>query len=442
MRASRTSGLAALTLAVSGLGLAVSVDVAAAGDQACLGEPATIVGEPGSTVNGTDGPDVIVTNGATETYAGTGDDLVCVTGGSRTEDVDVSAGDGDDVVDTTASTALRAQVRLDDGDDSFTGGPGPDHVSASDPWESPRGQGADLVNTGDGDDLVETGGGSFTSPDHDVIDLGRGRDSVWLQGAVDPQLPLDGGPGSDELEFGRGTMRQALVIDNAAGHATAAGEPVTTWSGFERFRFAPMGVVKPPSFVGGAGPDRVWTAVPLTSVDLGGGDDLLDLELQDKLVDHASYVGGRGHDAFILYAGAGDQARRVEIDLPHRTLLFRRDEQAVRALLRGFETHRMFAVRLDFYGTAAPDHVQWLGCRGVIRTRGGDDLVEELSDGDAGCGSGGSTAQLVVRGGPGADRLIGNDYPDTLFGGPGKDRAEGRGGQDRCVAEVRIRCEL
>ncbi|MCW2766246.1 MAG: Hemolysin-type calcium-binding region [Nocardioides sp.] len=441
MRRSRELvGFIALTLAVTGVGLAGTVDVAAAGVESCRGQSATIVGTPGSDIGGTDGPDVVVTNGAATTYTGAGDDLVCVTGGSSRADTDVVAGEGDDVVDTLASEARIARVILGGGDDTFTGGPRPDSVWASDAWDSPPGQGADTVSTGGGDDVVLTGG-SLGRPDHDTVDLGPGRDDAWLQGAVDPELPIRGGAGSDQLELDRSTLRHALVIDNAAGRATDAGVPVMAWSGMERFRLSPIGSWAAPSFIGGAGSERIWTAIPFTSMDLGGGDDLVNLELQRRLVDHASYIGGAGDDNFILYAGAGDQARRAELDLPNGRLLFRRDQQAVHARIHGFELHRLSARRLDVHGTAATDHVQWSGCRGVIGAGAGDDLIEAISVDDAGCGYLGEDAELVVRGGRGDDRLVGNYMPDVLIGGPGEDQADGRSNRDRCVAETTIRCE-
>lgn len=431
----------AVAVAVTGVGLAGSIDVAAAGVESCHGQAATIVGTPGSDITGTGGPDVVVTNGAASTYTGAGDDLVCVTGGSGMEDADVEAQEGDDVVDTSVSEARYARVGLGAGNDTFTGGPRAESVWASDPWESPPGDGTDSVTTGGGDDTVMTGG-NLRHPDHDTIDLGPGRDDAWLQGAVDPELPIQGGYGADQLELDRGTLRHALVIDNAAGQATDAGVPVIAWSGMEQFRLGSIGSSEAPSFVGSAVSERIWTSVPFTSIDLGGGDDLVNLELQHRLVDHASYVGGAGDDDFILYAGAGDDAQRVDLDLPGGRLLFRRDQEAVHARIHGFESHRLSARRLDVRGTAGPDHLQWSGgCGGVVDGRAGDDLIEAISVDDVSCGYQGEDAELIVRGGRGDDTLVGNFAPDVLIGGRGEDLADGGRNRDRCVAETTIRCE-
>jgi Ca2+-binding RTX toxin-like protein len=214
------------------------------------------------------------------------------------------------------------------------------------------------------------------------------------------------------------------------------------WSGFERFRLSPIGAHEPPSFVGGPGPERLQTYVPLTAIDLGGGNDLVNLDLDHELVNHAVYAGGTGDDDFILNAGPGDSARRVRLDLPRSRLLFQRERQAVRARIDGFERHRLSANDLVFRGTSAADHVQWQGCHGVIDGDRGDDLIEEFSTPDVGCGYPVNYADLVVRGEGGDDRLLGSGAPNVLIGGSGRDLADGRGSdRDHCVAEREIRCE-
>lgn len=433
-------GLAALACALTAGGLLVGGGASAEGGATCLGQPATIVGTPGHEIHATDGPDVVVTNGASQTYAGDGADLVCVTGGAGLDGTDVLAGDGDDVIDASASAAPRVYAGLGAGDDTFTGGPGPDTVEASDPWATPRAEGADAVSTGGGDDRVVTGGAP-SDPDHDVVDLGQGHDAVQLDGPVDPALPISAGSGSDTLELNRSTMRRAWVIDNAAGQATRAGAPVITWSGFESFSLTPWGAWDAPSFVGGSGPEKVFSVVPLTSVDLGGGDDRIALHLHTKrLVDHATYVGGAGADTFKLNSDDGDQPRRVDLDLVGGRLLFRPAEEPVHARIATFERYRLSARRLDVAGTPDPEHVQWIACRGVVAGGPGDDVLEAIAPADVGCGYLGENADAVARGGRGDDTLMGEYMPDVLIGGPGTDFADGRRADDRCVAETVVRC--
>lgn len=96
----------------SGLGL-VSPPASAATE--CQGQAATIVGEPGERLDGTDGPDVIVTNGARNVYAGAGGDLVCTT--AMPDRTFVSAGAGDDSVVADDATYRRLDVDLGPGSD-------------------------------------------------------------------------------------------------------------------------------------------------------------------------------------------------------------------------------------------------------------------------------------------------------------------------------------
>lgn len=92
--------LAGLTLGL--LTPVLSVPAYAVGET-CNGQAATLVGTPGGVVTGTDGPDVIVTNGAARVEAGAGDDVICTTGTVAADPfnpaVAVLAGAGNDLVD-------------------------------------------------------------------------------------------------------------------------------------------------------------------------------------------------------------------------------------------------------------------------------------------------------------------------------------------------------
>lgn len=435
-----TRGTAAVAWALLA-GVLVAPGTATAAGETCHGQPATVVGSPGSTVVGGDGLDVIVSNGADRVDAGGGDDLICVTAGAGRGDVFVDAGAGADHVDTSAMEASRSRVTLGPGDDTFVGGSKADTVDAAVAFaEEPDGEGSDDVRTGGGPDLVFTGG-SAAAPDQDTVDLGPGADVAWLQGVSDPAYPIGGGAGPDKLEIDRVDLSRPLVFDNRAGAATDAGVRVLSWTGMERFRFSPIGRYAPPAFLGGAASERVWTSIPMTWVRLGRGDDRLTLELQGRLVDKAAYSGGPGRDELVLYAGPGDQARRVRVDVPGRRLLFERGAQAVRARLGNFEAYRLSAERLDFLGGGRAETVGFAGCHGSVRGGPGSDRIHTISIDDVGCGYPVPDVDLVVSGGAGDDILVGGDMPDVLLGGPGLDSADGARGQDRCVAERERRCE-
>ena len=70
----------------------------------CFGQLPTIVGAPGKFVEGTEGPDVVLTNGAYAADTLGGDDLLCVAAviGDRPEgatEYEFKAGTGSDRVD-------------------------------------------------------------------------------------------------------------------------------------------------------------------------------------------------------------------------------------------------------------------------------------------------------------------------------------------------------
>jgi Ca2+-binding RTX toxin-like protein len=109
-----------LRTAAAGLLLVASLTLVAAAAPAsyaaatCQGRPATIEAASG-TVTGTEGNDVIVTTGPDATvHALGGDDLVCVAGGQ------VSTGDGDDTVVSTAHAGQLTEVSLEGGSDFYT----------------------------------------------------------------------------------------------------------------------------------------------------------------------------------------------------------------------------------------------------------------------------------------------------------------------------------
>lgn len=82
---------------------------------------------------------------------------------------------------------LDTTVRLFQGNDSFLGGIGDDHV-----W---TGGGRDVVRAGAGDDHIWAGGG------RDIVKAGSGEDRVWLENGNDKAF---GGDGLDVLDGGKG----------------------------------------------------------------------------------------------------------------------------------------------------------------------------------------------------------------------------------------------
>ena len=90
--------LTGLLVALAGVGLTAGAQTPCR-RRVRHGQAATIVGTPGTDIRATNGPDVIVTNGAPSTDARDGDELICVTGYTGKDDADVYGGDGDDDID-------------------------------------------------------------------------------------------------------------------------------------------------------------------------------------------------------------------------------------------------------------------------------------------------------------------------------------------------------
>lgn len=285
------------------------VSASAAAATECQGQAATIVGEPGARVDGTDGPDVIVTNGAEIVHAGDGADLVCTT---AMPDVSwVYAGADDDSVVAGGNGYERLRVDLGAGSDRFDGGAGKDIVKTYDPFGEPSR--TDEVSTGRGNDVVKaTRPIGPATDDADRIDLGPGRDVLALgdSGLADAAL-VNGGPGEDRISINSDDEGTDVVIDTDARTIERGGPYLTDWVSFHDYFVKEFGAVV--TFEGSSRAERLQIYAAARSIaHMGGGDDVATL----SSVDRAELTGGRGSDMLrgsggpdVLLGGAGrDQA--------------------------------------------------------------------------------------------------------------------------------------
>lgn len=421
----RTSTLAAV--AVVGLAapvLSVLGPAAASGAAPlCRGQKATAVGS-GHRVDGTDGADVIVTNGARAVYAKGGDDLVCITGPytGRFLPVDVRAGDGDDVVDGSGSSRQEVYASMGSGVDTFLGGGADDVVELEHPDAA---GGVDRVSGAGGDDTVA----------------------------------IRTGPGD-------------VVVDNAAGRFTSAGALLATWSGVEGFSIDQSAGSHRMTFVGTDADESVsWSAWDDAVVDVTLGRGADHWSSPEPPPASSRLLGGPGRDG--LYIASEDAG--LDLDLPAGTMAVA-TAAAYDLAVTDFEDAELFAPRVDLLGTDGPNDIGLTACTGVVRLGGGDDSVRRRYDADyetdircgevlaatggpgdddlSGTGGddvleGGSGKDVLIGGfgddrllgGRGDDSLSGKDGRDVLLGGMGRDRADGGTGRDRCVAERERRCE-
>ena len=147
------------TAGLLGLALLGPLPVANAAGETCRGEAATIVGSPGNPallgsdgVTGTEGRDVVVTNGAFKVSTLGGDDVICVTAGgaSSVKRVLLDAGAGDDVVDGTTAPDWIVQAELGEGADRFEGGDAGNFVRGAYSDAAPADTERDVIVGGDG----------------------------------------------------------------------------------------------------------------------------------------------------------------------------------------------------------------------------------------------------------------------------------------------------
>lgn len=341
MRTSRI--VVAATMALVACALGSPSPVQAVGER-CRGQAATIVGQPGETVTGSDGDDVIVTNGEHDVDAGDGDDSVITgwEGGVDTDDVDLGTGSN---YLTLASERSTGSLRAAPGSGSkvtLT-------VSSSGPWvindrtDRARFKGRTMSSWANlgvaelhgarGARITYVGTDQADRPDifgHVTgVDLGGGNDDVALYQFPRLRGSYLGGPGEDRVRFESG---DELLVDLARGRlGTEIGHPTAQIHGFEnldalffarvwlvgsgadnRMRFSTCDG----SVNGGPGDDRIAmhgtgpscdTDAPGILVHAGRGDDKIrGTPFGDTL------YGGPGHD--VAVGGDGTDICRAEVE--------------------------------------------------------------------------------------------------------------------------------
>ncbi|MCF6377963.1 hypothetical protein L2K70_10125 [Nocardioides KLBMP 9356] len=413
-----------------GLALLAPTTAASAAGETCQGRTATLVGTPGASIRGTEGPDVVVTSGAYSVDALGGDDLVCVTAGTETF---VSTGVGNDVVDATQPGPATLVVTLGDGDDTFVGAAPELSVHAG---SSSGDSGADDVHVTAVDGasaLIDSGQAGVANGDR--VHLAGTGDVRW-RGAMAPGAALVGGTDRNHLEAD--LPAGGVTVDLRRGVATA-GSDVLHWSGFESFRFDDtQGTTTSVDLTGTAGDDEVdlYLLGPATRVraSMGKGRDVLGTT---SLATGNHYRGGQGRDLIGVVAW-GD----LGVDLDRGVLSQRLEGTVRRSSATSFEDVSVWGRRAEVVGDAGDNTITVGGCRrSVAAGRGGDDVI--TYDGDIAFDGRTCNSAPGARftGGSGDDVLVGGVGDDTLIGGRGRDQADGRAGTDRCVAERAQDCE-
>ena len=416
-----------------------------AAGETCQGRPATVVGTPNqSGLVGTEGPDVVVTNGAVSVHTLGGDDLVCVTDVTRPGVLTLRSGAGNDVVDASASGS-SIDVELGTGSDHYTASAGRDYVVLGSNDGGPVDLDADTVVATTGGNASQSGDQYFSGmldvPNPDVLDLsGDGHVVYWYGIQAAGSRVAVGTSAELRPTLGVGDV----AIDAARGSWTEDGAPVLTWTGeVTRFELGP-GAPRSLSFAGSDRDEyaRVYLnrgARTVLRFALGGGDDTL--LAPDGLGWRGSeYVGGPGEDSVDLWAGT-----RLDLDLARGRLEKRFFGTTQRSIFRGWDDVRVGAKTDD-----RPRHQE--GRRPpLLRLHGHDPRAAPART--PSCPTAPATTatcSTATRGGrmsgstvtAATTSLSGSRGKDLLVGGPGRDTIDGNANRDRCSGEKLRSCEI
>jgi Ca2+-binding RTX toxin-like protein len=390
--------------ALMGAALLVPMGTATAAGETCQGQPATIVGSPGGTITGTEGADVIVTNGATRVDALGGDDRVCATGGGGVVAI------------------------LGAGADTFTDENGGSHQVVAGTLDGTDME-ADVIRLSK---FGRVTSGMAGHPNADTIDLAETGYVHWNG--------VQTAPGAVTVGKGGGLiLRPAHAVKVDAGGTVTGSDTSLRWTGhFDEFDYATTAEEGTFTFRGTDGIEHLTVDAPATfdrNVKLGGGDDTYR-------------TNGLGRKASIIRGNAGED--RLEVDLATRRLkadLGRRiidTQDGSKTLIRSFDDYSVVAKTAKIRGTNRGERIEIVTCKAWVNAGPSKDLIIaniEFGDGDEmgtpRCGK----YRAVVNGGRGHDTIKGSPGNDRLRGNRGRDATDGRAGRDACEGERRVRCE-
>lgn len=477
MRTALRTAVAALTSTMAVTGPTFAARAEPAPVITCQGKPTTVVG-----TTGTEGDDVMVVvpqEGVVAQALG-GNDTICIVaapeGGIRSVIVDAGAGDDAVVNESTDVDGVWYTTVLGVGADSYVG---LDAVIPDDPRATPfretvhAGQRdlarggldgsldteVDVIDTRGGDDVVHSGSTQPGARNDDIILTGDGDDTVEWAGEQGGSGALDLGAGDNALGVHPGWQGTSTMVSGPARAALVDGRTVLRWAGTVT-RYDMTVETRDQVFAGTNADETLIVPAPRAGrpdsqttggrrvITMGGGDDHLVLHsMGNGRVDGGpgrdSYSGGACSVATVRIGGDFDCVPRAGIAVRHS---FGFDD---------FEDLLVEGGDVTVLGSDADEKVKVVASERIrVRGRGGDDVLNantsaRLRGDDEVVLSGGPGADRVV-GSPARDRLLGGGGADTLFGdgrgdvilgGPGRDKAHGQQGRDRCSAEVRRTCE-
>jgi Ca2+-binding RTX toxin-like protein len=436
----RTTTLPTGLLGSTVLGLALLAPAGpASAVETCQGQRVTLVGTDSQPLLGTEGPDVIATNGASRVDSLGGDDLVCVTGAAsglppgRTRAVEVDSGEGNDRVEATTE-GWSTFVELGLGADTFVASSIAEHVVVTGYAidRSSTDTEADVVRIAAGTARVTTGQTHRDNPD--VVEITRGE-VFWSGRQVAPGSVT----ASTDGELHVHATSAAVDLDARAGTMTSSDTSLA-FSGFTDFGVGVAARKGRFSFRGSHRDERL-TFLGRDTYDryvvMGGGDDDY---VSDSLGANNSWVrGSGGRDSLTLIMPGHD----VHADMWRSRVVTTAGGRRNVARTGSFEELRLAARHAEVDGTRHDDTIVVAACRAVVSAAAGQDVVAFTGgiSWDAWTAPDCSSRHAVGHGGRGDDTLLGGPGNDRLIGGRGIDLVKGRGGRDVCQGEQRRTCE-
>lgn len=422
------------TAALLGLALLVPTGAQAAAET-CRGLPATLVGAPDQRLVGTEGPDVVVTNGAQSLTALGGNDTICVTGTPVTSGqvvIDIDAGGGDDHVEASVQGRGTAAV-LGAGADTFVSGNGAGHsvYAGTSRLASSTDTEADSVRITAGSASVTSGQVGAVNSDTVAINDGT---VVW-NGRSSGQGPVTAA-GQGFLVLGGVTG--STVIDAGKGYASSESSSLG-FTGFTGFTFSGGSAGDTLTFRGTGADERLEVFAPdgvERDVTMRGGDDFYGTNGTGTRSSKAR--GGTGRDEVLLAL----PKYTVTADLDSSRAVARKGRTRKVVKTPAFEDLSLTARRGVVDGTPGAEQIIVAACRVNVSGDRGKDVIAATDELDdvwpvRDC----SRYSAYLSGGVGRDTLLGGPGDDRLIGGPGRDTIDGGSGRDVCEGERRRLCE-
>jgi Ca2+-binding RTX toxin-like protein len=379
--------------------LAVQPGSARTAAPTCLGLPATIVGQPGPSIEGTPGNDVIVgTSGGDKIYGNGGNDVIC-------------GGDGNDFIQ-----AFNGDDRVDggNGDDQIVGGGGNDQLDGGANTavgdtvvylNAPAGVNVSLVEGiatgGAGTDQLSGFEGVFGSKFDDTL-TGGPTDNFFIPS--DGNDVVVGGGGLDAVLF---SASRGVNVNLAQGRANGEGTDTL------RQINAVVGTDANDTITGDAGQNFLFGAAGADRINGGGGRDLIVGDFQDEPSGNDQLRGGAGDD-FLVGAAGND----VIDGGPGR------QDTAAYWYANGVSAN------LAKHVVTGEGRDRLRGIEGIIGSPGNDSIT-------------GDARADLLSGQSGDDTISGAGADDFLDGGAGDDTLKGGRGTDYCVSgESPSSCEI